>query len=343
MITSKERLLNIINGYKVDRVPCMCPGGMMNMIVAELMDVEKVSWPEAHNDSTLMATLASGTCKNGILDNVGVPFCMTVEAEAMGAKVYLGDKYTEPRVIEYPTQTVSDFNELSNMDFSKGRSKVVLEALTKLKNMNMDTVIVGNLTGPVSLASSLVDASNYYKDLRRKPSEVHKLMNMVTENLISFGKEQLKSGADIIAISDPSGTGEILGPKLFRKFALPYLNRIVNELNPLCNNGVIVHICGKLKPILKELNDLDNHILSFDSITSIKEVKENVPNKVLMGNISTLALDIGVKDSLKSACKFCIDSGVGILSPACGLGTNTKIDSIKTLIEVSKENSNDID
>jgi MtaA/CmuA family methyltransferase len=341
MITAKERLFNTINKNKVDRIPCMCPGGMMNMIVTELMDIEHVYWPEAHENSKLMAALASGIAKNNILDNVGVPFCMTVEAEAMGAKIHLGDKITEPRVIAYPLNSVVDWRKLNNINFSKGRGKVTLDALNILQNMNMDTVIVGNLTGPVSLASSLVDASCYYKDLRRHPKEAHELMNFVTDNLISFGKEQLKSGADIIAISDPSGTGEILGPKLFKEFALPYINRIVDELNPLCNNGVIVHICGRLKPIYKELNDLKSTVLSFDSIVSIREVKENINNKILMGNVSTLALDKGTKENIKSACGFCIDSGINILAPACGLGTKSKLHNVKTLVEVSKEKTND--
>lgn len=341
MITSKERVMNAITGGDLDRVPCICPGGMMNMIVAELMDVSGVKWPEAHTDSKLMAKLAAAIHENEIFDNVGVPFCMTVEAEAMGAEVYLGDKLTEPRVIEYPLKSVDGWQGLKNIDFTQGRAKIVLEAISHLKDMNMDTTIVGNLTGPVSLAASLVDASEYYKDLRRKGQDAHKLMNFVTDNLIAFGKEQIKAGANVIAISDPSGTGEILGPKLFGEFALPYINRIVRELKPLCNGGVIVHICGRLRPIYRVLNDLESNVLSFDSITSISEVKENVKNKILMGNVSTLALQEGTKDSLRNNCRFCIDSGVSILSPACGLGTKTKIDNIKTLMEISKEKGNE--
>lgn len=341
MMTAKERFFNAINKNEIDRIPCMCPGGMMNMIVTELMDIEHIYWPEAHKDAKLMANLAAGIAKNNILDNVGVPFCMTVEAEAMGAKVHLGDKITEPRVIEYPLNSVVDWRKLNNIDLSKGRVNTTLNALNILKSMNMDTVIVGNLTGPVSLASSLVDASNYYKDLRRHPKEAHELMNFITDNLISFGKAQIKSGADIISISDPSGTGEILGPKLFNEFALPYINRIVDELNPLCNNGIIVHICGRLKPIYKELSNLRGNVLSFDSIVSIREVRESISNKALMGNVSTLTLDKGTKESVKSACEFCVSSGIDILAPACGLGTKSKIHNIKTLMEVSKEKAND--
>lgn len=37
-------------------------------------------------------------------------------------------------------------------------------------------------------------------------------------------------GADLIAIADPSGTGEILGPKRFEEFTVYYINKIVDSL-----------------------------------------------------------------------------------------------------------------
>ncbi|MDU5021610.1 MAG: uroporphyrinogen decarboxylase family protein, partial [Clostridiales bacterium] len=41
----KERLYKVLKGEEVDRVPCICPGGMMNMIIEDVMDIEDVSWP----------------------------------------------------------------------------------------------------------------------------------------------------------------------------------------------------------------------------------------------------------------------------------------------------------
>ena len=92
MITPKERLFRVLKGEKVDRPPCICPGGMMNMIVEEVMDITGVKWPEAHSDAGMMADLSEGIYTNGGFENFGVPFCMTVEAEAMGAYCIYGHK-----------------------------------------------------------------------------------------------------------------------------------------------------------------------------------------------------------------------------------------------------------
>ena len=45
---AKERIRKAMHQEPTDRPPCICPGGMMNMITTDLMDEANVSWPEAH-------------------------------------------------------------------------------------------------------------------------------------------------------------------------------------------------------------------------------------------------------------------------------------------------------
>jgi len=337
MLTSKERLFKVLKNEKVDRPPCICPGGMMNMIIEDLMDITGIKWPDAHTDSELMANLAHSMYENGGFENCGVPFCMTVEAEAMGARVSLGDKTTEPRVTDYVINSAVEYEKLKNIDSNSGRAKVVIDAIKILSERNLEIPIVANITGPISLASSIMDPIVFYKELVRKKEEAHKYMEVITENLISFGKAQLEAGAEILAISDPSGTGEILGPKLFNEFAIPYINKIVEALKPYAKGGVIVHICGKLKSVYENLQNLKCDAISFDSITSVKEVKQNVSGKAIMGNVSTLTLFNGECDLIKNISSHCIKNGVDILSPACGIGITTPLKNIKTMVEVAKE------
>lgn len=335
----KERLYKVLKGEKVDRPPCICPGGMMNMIIEDIMDIEDITWPKAHTDPNLMANLTQGMYKNNGFENFGVPFCMTVEAEGMGAKVYMGTKITEPRVTEYPIESSKDWKKLKKIDINKGRAKVVIDAIKILKDRNTDVPIIANLTGPVSLASSLLEPMVYYKEIRKNPEMIHKLMSFVTDNLIKFGKAQLLAGADILTISDPSGTGEILGAKNFNEFAVPYLNRIIDELSIYAKGGTIIHICGRLKSIYKELNSLNSNAISFDSITNVKQVKENVSDKVIMGNVSTFALENSDKISLETMSNSCMNNGVDILSPACGIGVRTKLENIQAIVECAKKYS----
>ena len=56
-----------------------------------------------------MAGLAEGLYQAGGFENYGVPFCMTVEAEAMGARVEMGDMLCEPHVVDSPLEKVADW------------------------------------------------------------------------------------------------------------------------------------------------------------------------------------------------------------------------------------------
>ncbi len=336
-LTPKERLFKVLKGEAVDRPPCICPGGMMNMVVRDVMKLTGVTWPKAHLDPVMMADLTEGMYANGAFENFGVPFCMTVEAEALGAKVFMGTDITEPRVVQYPLMSVTEWRSLKHLDPGQGRAQVVLEAIRILKERNLPVPIVGNLTGPVSLASSLVEPMTYYKEIKRKPEETAAFMDFVTDTLIAFGRAELEAGADILTISDPSGTGEILGPKLFSAFAAPYINRILTELRPLAKGGTIVHICGRLKSVYKELNAIQSDAISFDSITSVKEVIENVQGKAIMGNVSTLALEKNSPDRIKDISRDCIARGVQILSPACGIGARTPLANIQAMVAAARE------
>lgn len=339
MLTSKERLRLTLAKKPVDRPPCICPGGMMNAAVEEVMDLSGNKWPEAHSNSELMAGLAAGIYEQGGFENFGVPFCMTVEAEAMGAEVFLGTKVNEPRVASYPLQVVEDWRKLKNINPGEGRIKVVLDAIKILRDKNPQVPLVANLVGPISLATSLIEPTIFYKEMRKKPRVLHDMMMIITENLIAFGKAQLEAGADVLTVSEPSGTGEILGPAMFREFSAPYLNQITEALKDYAGLGTIIHICGRLKSVYRELKDLKCDAISVDAITSIEKVVENLPGKVIMGNLSTYALEYKSPLGIKNMAENCLLSGAKILAPACGIGPRTPLVNIQMMLEAAKEHN----
>lgn len=338
MLTPKERLRMILDGQNADRPACICPGGMMNMVTSELMDKVKVHMPEAHNDARQMADLAKAVYEEGCFENYGVPFCMTVEAEEMGAKVDMGSHVYEPHVVEYVIDSVSDYKRLTPVDLTKGRAKVVLDAIRLLKEETEGVPIVGNLTGPISTASSVMEPVVFYKELRKKNQGAHEYMEFITEQLIAFGRAQIEAGADIIAISDPSGTGEILGPKYFKEFAVTYINKLLDSLQDE-KMGTIVHICGQMSPVYKEVNEVHSSVLSFDSIVPMKEAREHLKDRVLMGNVSTYALEFGDSDRVKMLTRGCVKNGSDIISPACGLGMKSPLANVQSILACLKEDA----
>lgn len=336
VLTEKERLQKVLQREVTDRPPCICPGGMMNMITTDLMDACGIAWPDAHVDARKMADLAMASYEHKCFENVGVPFCMTVEAEALGAGVTMGTKIYEPHVTQYAIDSVSRWQNLNPLDVTKGRAKVVTDAIRILKSRDLDVPIVGNVTGPISVATSLMEPADLYKSFRKCNQEAHEYLAFVTEQIIKFARAQIEAGADIIAISDPSGTGEILGPKYFEEFAVKYLNILIDGLQQE-KMGTIVHICGQMKNVYKQINMVKSDVLSFDSIVSMREAGKNLPDRILMGNVSTYTLEYGEKERIKVMTEKCVSSGSDIVSPACGLGTRSPLANIQTILQTVKE------
>lgn len=337
MFTPKERLQTVLSGEKADRTPCICPGGMMNMVTEELMKAVRIYLPEAHTDAEKMAGLAKAVYDQGCFENYGVPFCMTIEAEEMGAEVDLGSSVYEPHVTGYVIESVSDWKKLSKIDLTTGRAKVVLDAIRILKEEGGEVPIVGNLTGPVSTASSVMEPVVFYKELRKKNQEAHEFMQFVTDQLISFGRAQIEAGADVIALSDPSATGEILGPKFFEEFTVKYVNQIVDAMKA-AGAQTIVHICGHMNPVYREVSGIRSDALSFDSVVPMKEARAELKGRTLMGNVSTYTLEFGDPDKVGTLAENCVKNGSDIVAPACGLGMRSPLANIRAILQaVQKE------
>ncbi|MEP9410589.1 MAG: MtaA/CmuA family methyltransferase [Candidatus Brocadia sp.] len=336
-MTEKERLLKILRGGQVDRPSVISPGGMMTMASREIMERTGCRWPSVHRDAEKMATLSLAMHDEAGIENLGIPFCMTVEAEAMGGEVEDGDEVTEPRIINYPLKSVQEWRGLKGLNpYKDGRLPVILSCTSLLSRRCRDIPVIGNLVGPLSLATSLIDATVLFKTLRRRPEEVHGMLGFLTDNSIRYGEALIGNGADLIVVSDPTATGEILGPDMFSEFALPYLNKMVYSMHML-GKLVIVHICGNVSPVYELLKELNSDCISVDSVVNMGALREALPGKRLMGNVSTILLQNGPVSKIQTVSKNLIESGVDILAPACGLSAKTPVRHIRAMAETAKQ------
>lgn len=340
--TPKQRLLDTLDGRIKGALPVICPGGMMSMVCREAGVAQGPAWAEVHKNPQAMAQAALMLAEATGFENLGVPFCVTVEAEAMGSKVDYGNVSVEPHVVEYAFND-GNLNSLSfHITGTSGRMPVVLEAISLLKQARPDLPIIGNMTGPVSLATSLIDPNQFFRLLKKDKPFVHKLIALVTEAIASFAEAQIKAGADVISLGDPTASGEILGPTFFQEFAEPSLTRIIERIKSQGANAIL-HICGDINPILPYLKATGASALSFDAVMTIKNVRSIVGNWVLMGNLSTFLLSQGPLASIETASRRVIQEGIDIVAPACGLSTGTPAVNARALTDTVRRFRSDIE
>jgi MtaA/CmuA family methyltransferase len=327
----KERLLGVLGKKEVDRPPVICPGGMMNAAIVEIMKKTGHTLPEAHHNGRLMAALSSDVQQYTGFENFGIPFCMTVEAETLGSRINFGTLNCEPKIAKERYSTVSEV-EAADIEtlLSSGRVQVITEAIAHLTEEYPTIPVVGAITGPISLAASIVEPITFFKELRKAKDNAHMVLKYVADFLAGFALLMVDSGASVIAIGDPSATGEILGPKLFEEYAVPYINRIIDTIHEK-GVPVIVHICGNMNAVKNYIPAFRADAISTDAMVSLKQLKEEFPGLTTMGNISTYLLEFGDLQSVAKKAIKLADEKVDIISPACGLSTSTTMENIQAL------------
>ena len=235
----------------------------------EIIKLTGLTFPEAHNDSASLAALALVIKKEKNLPFCMLPFCNTVEAEALGGKIEIGDVRIGPRPKEYAFSAIEDLLLIPPIDFGKGRIRKVLEACSLLKDRGEKVVLA--ICGPYSIISCLMDLSIFYKSWHRNPELVEKVFAFLAENLVNYCQAACDAGVDIISYADPAGSLKILGPRYSEKtaklFTIPFLNKAISVADKKC----LIHICPKTTLVLKGLDMVEYGAISISDKISYNE------------------------------------------------------------------------
>lgn len=225
-----------------NKIEFKCEGENLEQIPESIVEKTGITFPEAHKDKEQMAMLAKEIRAYRNDTVARVPFCVTVEAEALGGDIQLGDAKVGPRVRGYRFESVEEMQHMSEMDLENGRIREVLECVQLLSSQG--EVVALNVEGPFTIISSLIDPMNFYKGIRKNKDAVNKIISVVEDSIVKYIIEGLKRGASIISYGDPVGGMDIVGPKMYEevsgKSSYNILKRVEQHLK-----DAVVHICGK--------------------------------------------------------------------------------------------------
>jgi len=333
-MTLKERLLNALEGKKVDKVP-VC--SVTQTGIVELMDEVGAAWPEAHSASENMAKLAIANYELSGLEAVRVPYCLTVLAEAMGCEVNMGTKNRQPSVTAHPYPKDLEGMEMPENLLDKGRIQAVLGAIKIIREkVGSDVPVIGGMEGPVTLASDLASVKSFMKWSLKKPELLEQVLDFATEATITYANSMVDAGADIIAIADPVASPDLMSPDSFKTMLQSRLQKFSSSVNSV----TVLHVCGNVNPILDYMADCGFEGLSVEEkIGSAKKAKEILGGRArLVGNISSpFTLLPGPVDKIKAEAKQAIADGVDVLAPGCGIAPMTPVSHIKAMVEARNE------
>jgi uroporphyrinogen decarboxylase len=149
--------------------------------------------------------------------------------------------------------------------------------------------------------------------LFEQPGELHAEARRKCDKAKLFSKQAVDAGADFFVLTYDFGYNDapFISPEHFADLVTPYLTEIVQSIHEL-NRKVILHSDGCIKLILDQLysTGLDGYqSVDPQGHMDIKEVREQYPDWILMGNVACNMLQDSDQEKIRESVRYCMSHG----------------------------------
>jgi uroporphyrinogen decarboxylase len=283
-MNSLERVVAAVGFQKTDRVPVIA------QVFAHAAALEGVPVDDYVRDGETLARCQLKALARYGYDAVFSVMDVSVEAEAVGSILqYRRNQY--PFVERYAFSGLGTWTAPEVPDPEKaGRMPEMLKAIRILRGeLGDEVLVVGCIMGPFTLTTQLLGLETaLYMAVDDFP-RLEKIMDFATEVVIRFGKAQVRSGAHLPIVFNPSASPAVIPPKFFREFELPRLERVFQELTAVGATTNWLHIAGPTKPILPYYAQAGIGVANFDYCVDPVDAQNQLPDTCLDGNIRPMA------------------------------------------------------
>ena len=330
-MNGRERVLALIDGRPVDRIPLM---PITMMFAADQIGVK---YGQYVTDYRVMVEGQMRTADRFDIDLVSTISDPAREAGDLGAQVRFFDD--QPPAFVESDALLADKGVLSRLRVpdpagaNRMLDRIQAVALFKEKVGN-ERIIEGWIEGPCALAANLRGINTLMIDFYDDPPFVNELFAFVTEVGISFARAQCAAGADLMGVGDAAAS--LAGRPIFETFIAPYHVKLVEALRSM-GLKTRSHICGNTTKICAARAALGYDITDIDSPVSLEFARQKMgPDTIILGNIPTVkVMEQGTAEQVREAAAEC-HRACGerhIISAGCEVPRSTPIENMDALCD----------
>lgn len=328
-----ERFARSLQLKEVDKVP-VCSVTQTGTI--ELMQMTGTSWPKAFTDPKEMAALAMAGYEVVGLESVRYPFSSLDIPQAFDCGYSEGTRDSPPYQTDFPCKELKDVGNIvipDNLYESPGVKAMIdtTEILrAELTTKNYDVPLIAGILGPASFASCVAGVNNFLMWCIREPDALAELFKVGAEVCTEYANVLYEHGADSVVIIDSEAGPDLFPPPLFSKMVLPLYKQMTSRMNGLN----ILHMCGDATEILDPIAASGFLGVSLEEKADMGYAAELIGDRIcLIGNVSpSNELLLQTPVAVKKAAKQCLEDGVRILAPGCGIAPWTPLENLKAFV-----------
>ncbi len=334
-MTSLQRVAAAVSFGGVDRAPVIAQVGGHAAICAGYKLNEYLCSGEIAARSQIAAL------KLYDYDAVIAIFDACVETEAAGSEIsFRDDNY--PIVKNYALSDNFDPNTLIVPDPTKaGRMPELLKEIEILRReVGRDTPVVGTVIGPMTVATQLLGLERALFMAADEPERFESVLDYACKIVISFARAQLKAGAHLVLLFDPSASPVVVPPSFYREIILSKHKMVFDEIKKAGSLANWLHIAGPILPIMPHYKEVGVTIANFDYQIDPLEAQKALPDTCLDGNIKPMSFILDnpqtiYKNSRDVIAKF-EQRGGFILSSGCEIPPESKPENILAMVAAAK-------
>jgi uroporphyrinogen decarboxylase len=214
-------------------------------------------------------------------------------------------------VADVPIKTIDDLKAYEFPDpLAEGRTDYAEKAK---KTVGDEMAISSWVPGIVEFTwTRLTGLERFVTFMYKYPQEMERFLDKEVNYVIELSKSLIDAGVDVIWYGNDTAwkSGPIISPALHRKFIIPRLKKITDEIK---RKGayVINHSDGNIYPIIEDIisTGVDGeHSLEPRAGVSLRVMKEKYGDKIcLAGNVDvSYTLPFGTRDEVIAEVKECI-------------------------------------
>ena len=333
-MTGRQRIERALKGEQVDRTPVMLHNFMMAAREAG------VTMRRFREDAVTMARCFGEAAERYHLDGIMVDVDTVTLAGAAGVPVDLPED-APARAHGSSLATLEAMRDLPPVDLSRyERVQVWMEAVAILVRDYGDEIFIrGNCDQcPFSLAGLMRGLDLWLMDVASGEQEelVHALLEYCTDVTCQFLRLMAKTGAHMLSNGDSPAGPDMLSPRLYGTYALPYEQRVAACSREL-GLPYLLHICGKTDRILKQMVQIGADALEIDFKTSLQLAHDTCKDKItFVGNLDPSGvLARGTPQLVRSKTEELLnafaDTPRFILNSGCALPSDTPAENIRAM------------